>query len=242
MLAAGLGSSSGLMTFESGGYDTAGFYLFPDIVFNLGGIASSLPALFIACRITRTPFGSIGSVLGGLRPRLIFNGAAISFAFIGISLFAVMITNGIGDIKRVSMGTAIAIIVIVPLQCAAEEYVFRGFVMQALGSWTSSALAAIVIQTLIFVAQHPYNLAGRVSVAITAAIFGYLTIRTGGLESAIAMHTANNVLAFFAGAAGISIISSEVTWFETITGGIFQFLCAVFIVKFGGKRGWFGDL
>ncbi len=95
------------------------------------------------------------------------------------------------------------VLVLVPIQCAAEEYVFRGVFMQAIGRWLKNPWWAILLPAPLFMAAHMYNIWGQLSVGFMAVIAGYLTWRTGGLEAAIALHVVNNVSIFLLEACGI---------------------------------------
>jgi membrane protease YdiL (CAAX protease family) len=90
-----------------------------------------------------------------------------------------------------------------PLQAAGEEYLFRGVLTQAIGSWLRPPIVAVLVSGLstavMFAILHsvgvPQNLwlwLGRFTFGLVAS---YLTWRTGGLESAIAFHTVNNLTA-----------------------------------------------
>ncbi|WP_152361183.1 type II CAAX endopeptidase family protein [Microlunatus speluncae] len=95
----------------------------------------------------------------------------------------------------------IIVLLTTPLQCAAEEYAFRGWILQNLGSWIKPPVVAIVISTIVsavtFALAHssldPFVLA---DIGLFAVVAMFLTWRTGGLEAAIAMHIVNNVLIF----------------------------------------------
>lgn len=95
----------------------------------------------------------------------------------------------------------IIVLLTTPLQCAAEEYAFRGWVLQNIGTWVRPPVVAIVISTVLsavtFALAHgsldPYVLA---DIGLFAVVAVFLTWRTGGLEAAIAMHVVNNVLIF----------------------------------------------
>ncbi|OUZ12489.1 hypothetical protein BHE97_01925 [Aeromicrobium sp. PE09-221] len=97
----------------------------------------------------------------------------------------------------------VLILLLVPLQSAAEEYAFRGFGLQLIGSWVKSPVLPLLVTTLVFAAGHIYEFWGLVDVAVFGLTAGWLTIRTGGLEAAIAVHVVNNVLLFALGAVGL---------------------------------------
>lgn len=96
------------------------------------------------------------------------------------------------------------VLLFVPLQAAAEEFVFRGYLMQLVGAWLKHPAFAILLPAPLFVLGHGYDLWGGLSVGVFAVVAGWLCWRTGGLEAAISMHLANNVLLFALGAFGLS--------------------------------------
>jgi membrane protease YdiL (CAAX protease family) len=97
------------------------------------------------------------------------------------------------------------IVLLVPFQAAAEEYVFRGWLLQAIGSCTlearsrilakvfGTAWPAILLSALPFMAGHAYTDWGILDVGAFAVAAGWVTVKTGGLEAAIALHVVNNL-------------------------------------------------
>jgi len=108
---------------------------------------------------------------------------------------------------------AVLIILLTPLQAAAEEYIFRGLIMQIIGAWIRWVPAAIIVSTILFTIGHTqYELWGALSVAVMGVGFAIVTWRTGGLEAAIVLHVINNVIALLllsSGIAGTTEMSSE---------------------------------
>ncbi len=92
------------------------------------------------------------------------------------------------------------VIVLIPLQAAAEEYVFRGYLMQLIGRWLKHPAFAILLPVPLFVFGHIYDVWGMLSVGVFAVVAGWLAWRTGGLEASIALHIVNNALIFVFGA------------------------------------------
>ena len=70
---------------------------------------------------------------------------------------------------------------------------FRGYILQLVGSWTKFAWIPIVISVPVFASGHEYNIWGLIDVGLFGLLAAYLVVRTGGLEAGIAAHTANNV-------------------------------------------------
>ncbi|WP_046703887.1 CPBP family intramembrane glutamic endopeptidase, partial [Streptomyces europaeiscabiei] len=88
-----------------------------------------------------------------------------------------------------------AVCLLVPFQAAAEEYVFRGWLSQAVGAWCRSPWIVVTPQAVLFAAAHGWGTPwGFADLVVFGLITGLLTIRTGGLEAAIALHVLNNLL------------------------------------------------
>ena len=75
-----------------------------------------------------------------------------------------------------------------------EEIVFRGFLFQGLRKKTGVVWAA-VISTVFFALIHTqYDLWGSISMGLTGVAACYMTLRTGSLKSAIALHALTNLI------------------------------------------------
>jgi membrane protease YdiL (CAAX protease family) len=97
----------------------------------------------------------------------------------------------------------------VPFQCAAEEYVFRGFLLQTVSAWARPAWVTVAAQVPVFAAGHDYGWKGLPDVSVFALVTAWLTVRGGGLESGIVLHAVNNLATFLAGAPGWSDPTSD---------------------------------
>ncbi|HMR50500.1 MAG TPA: CPBP family intramembrane metalloprotease [Arachnia sp.] len=104
-----------------------------------------------------------------------------------------------------------------PLQAAAEEVFFRGYLMQALGAATGSAWIGVVASSLLFAlfhgVQNPALFTHRLAFGL---VMGALVLATGGLEAGIGAHIVNNLGAFGYAAFTASVAEaravSEITW------------------------------
>ena len=94
-------------------------------------------------------------------------------------------------------GFLVVIVLTSPIQAAAEEIFFRGYLLQALGSLVAKPWFGVVVSSLVFALLHgTQNLplfADRLAFGLLAAL---LVWRTGGLEAGIAAHVINNVFAY----------------------------------------------
>ena len=93
------------------------------------------------------------------------------------------------------------VFLLTPLQCAAEELVFRGYAMQGLARLTRSPALIAILSSLIFTLPHLLNPeAQRHGVLIMGAnyfaigmLLATVALRDGRLELAIGVHAANNI-------------------------------------------------
>jgi membrane protease YdiL (CAAX protease family) len=110
----------------------------------------------------------------------------------------------------------VVVLLTTPLQSAAEEYLFRGYLSQAIAGWIRSPgagalMAGLVTATLFSLAHAPGDLPtflDRFAFGLAASAVVWLT---GGLEAAIVLHAVNNVLVFcLAGTLGEGVATEEV--------------------------------
>ena len=137
---------------------------------------------------------------------------------------------------------ALVILLTTPLQAAGEEYGFRGYGMQALGAWVRSPWFAIAVTSVLFAFAHgtqslPLFL-DRLAFGVVA---GLLTVRTGGLEAAIAFHVVNNmIILLLASAAGQlepSLTVSEAPWGLVVADVAGMVLYTVVVLWLARRRG-----
>lgn len=111
------------------------------------------------------------------------------------------------------------VLVLTPLQCAAEELVFRGYAMQGIGLLTRRPALIAVASSLVFTAPHLLNPeVARHGLLIMAAnyfaigmLLASVTLRDGRLELAVGLHAANNVfLALAANYEGSALMTESV--------------------------------
>jgi membrane protease YdiL (CAAX protease family) len=171
-----------------------------------------LPALMLATRIVGGQrVGFLSSVSGRLRWRWLLSCVKIAVVVYAVGTLASLASAALtgetvtADAGRPAMPVMLVLtLFLVPLQSAAEEYVFRGYLMQTIGGWLRHPAFAILLPIPLFVLGHDYELLGMVDIAFFAAAAGWLTWRTGGLEAAIALHVVNNVSIFGLGSFGLA--------------------------------------
>ncbi|MFT2752941.1 lysostaphin resistance A-like protein [Clavibacter sp. Sh2088] len=172
-----------------------------DLLFLLGSLAVLIPVVVLGMRWGGGMRGTIHSVVGRVRWRMMLRAASVVIPLyalvIGISS-AIAPPDDLAtpplDARTVTV--FVVILLLVPLQCAAEEYAFRGLPQQLLGTWLRSPVWGIALPVPLFMVGHGYDWAGQVDLATFALCAGFLVWKSGGLELAIVVHVANNLILF----------------------------------------------
>lgn len=170
------------------------------LAFLLVVIALMLPAVLLSVLATGPrPVGYLSSVAGRLRWGWLLQVSVVAFVLYTASILGGLALGLGGEITSPSLANdAVAYflvaLLLTPAQATAEEYVFRGYLLQLVGSWTRWAIIPVLVSTPLFVAGHVYEFWGLVDVGVFGLLACWLVIRTGGLEAAIAAHVANNVV------------------------------------------------
>jgi membrane protease YdiL (CAAX protease family) len=219
-------------------------------------IAVAIPAVLLAARwIQKRPAGTVSSVLGRLRYGwlgrcvLLALGAA-ALAQAGSFALAAATGQPLFSGSHTWVGWApfaagmALIVVLVPFQAGAEEYVFRGWLLQAIGAFCRTPWLAVGVQAVIFAAGHGWQgWWGSASTLLFGVITGVLAVRTGGLEAAIALHIANNVVALTPLAAfgmlGTLLGTADPTtaqWSDAVTVALFYAVYTVIVLKLARRR------
>lgn len=182
-------------------------------VLDLLAIVLLIPAVLLGVLATGPrPVGYLTSVAGRMRWSWLgltaLIASAVSLVTIGCSVLVTELTDpsevsAPAQVDSRVVIALVAVLLVVPFQAAAEEYLFRGYLLQLVGSWSRFAVVPVVVTTPLFVAGHGYGLWGLLDVGLFGLTAAILTIRTGGLEAAIAAHAANNVVLFALDALGV---------------------------------------
>ena len=201
-----------VFAFVAGGLDLADLTRLEDLT-DPGTLALAnatlivaIPAVWLAWVVHTERLGWSSSVLGRIRWRLIWRYGGLALVILGLGIvLSLAFGGGIGPTTGFDGREYLLLFVIVvlttPLQSAAEEYVFRGYASQAISSWipsrtTGAVLAALITATLFSLAHAPgdlFTFLDRFAFGLAASAVVWLT---GGLEAAIALHAANNVVIF----------------------------------------------
>ncbi len=185
---------------------TPGFLL----AVNLGW-ALAIPVVWL---LQRTLHGLRPGWLSSVLPRIRWRWLAVCFGLALVALIATIVVSLLipeqangemsGDLNAFTTTARdylLVVVLLTPLQAAGEEYVFRGYLTQAVGGFFASprlsAVLAVGIPSLLFALAHGAQDAPIFFDRFAfGAVAGVLVILTGGLEAGIAMHVLNNWLAF----------------------------------------------
>ncbi len=210
-----------------------------------GSIICMLPCIGLSFKICGLGgLRGLSSVEGHLRwkriGRLFLPMLAVFVLGTAIEMAATSFFDGMPTFQLPSTELLLVILILVPLQSLTEEYVFRGALMQVLGSWIPVAIIPVVLQALLFMMCHGYNLYGLISTGLYGIIAGIIVLQTGGLEAAISIHAANNVAAFLAAALiqGTNALASDATPQDLAIGFAIQLAAYAVAYRISKKRGW----
>lgn len=233
-----------IQSFIASGYDSLDAYSPLGSVMSLGSVALLLPSLMLGNRIVNArPFSSYSSSRGGFGFAVFAKcfAAALIIIALPLALYGIF-TSGERQAVRFTVLGFIFCTILVPLQCVAEEYVFRGHLLQMFGSWIKFPVIPIILQTLLFAAMHPYNITGVISVALMGLILGICAYFTNGLEAGSALHIINNMVAFYLTGFGFGDVKTEVEVTDLIFCTALFCVYLAFIVFANKKLGWFSHI
>lgn len=149
--------------------------------------------------------GFMSSIRGMFRWRVLGQVAVIVvplwLVYVGISMIIGVPGQPTSYALKVSVPLLLVVLLTTWAQAAGEEYGFRGLITRSVGSWFASSRTAFVVATvvanLVFMVAHvasdPWLIAYYFVFGVSLSV---VTWRTGGLESSVLIHAANNVLLF----------------------------------------------
>ncbi len=215
-------------------------------VLNLGCVASMIPALWLASGIVRDrPFSSYSSARGGWNHGVFWRTFPVAFVCISIPIIVdeLFYYHHLGDFQmKFTLASFAVVTVLGPLQCIAEEYAFRGLLMQTFGSWFRLPIIAVILQSLVFMVMHPYNMVGKIGILVTGCVFALSAWMGRGIEVSSAFHIANNMTIFYLQGMNLATIESKTEIHDLIleicTGA--AFLIIIFIIS--RRTNWFNKI
>jgi membrane protease YdiL (CAAX protease family) len=210
-------------------------------------LAAAIPVTGVAVLLCHQErIGWLFSVLGRFRWRLLLGCVAFAVALMAVSVGvgAALPADAGGGLPafdpppvREVAALAAVLVLTTPLQAAGEEFLFRGYLAQAIGSWIPSPVGALLVTapitaTLFALAhgvQDPWLFADRWGFGVAASLLVWLT---GGLEAAIALHAVNNLAALALGTL-TGTLTESVTSTEAPAGAVIVDLVIVALFTAG---------
>lgn len=152
--------------------------------------------------------------LSSVQPRIRWRYLLICLGVAVVALNGVVLLSSLAEplpglrVQHGFWGFLVVIVLTSPIQAAAEEVLFRGYLMQALGSLVARPWFGVVVSSVVFALLHgSQNLPlflDRLAFGLLAAM---LVWRTGGIEAGIAAHIVNNIFAYLVAGLTTSIAS-----------------------------------
>ena len=189
----------------------------------------------------------LSSVRPGLRRRYLLAALAIAMIVMPVAgWLPVAVSSRPGwELRPGLTAFVLVILLITPLQAAAEEVFFRGYLLQAFGSLVRGPWFGIAMSALVFAVLHggqsPAMFVDRLALGLLA---GVLVWRTGGLEAAIAGHVVSNVVVYLNGAFTTSVAAvratAQIGWLDAVSDvavfGVFTVLAVLLARRLGLRR------
>ena len=190
--------------------------------------------------------GWSASVLGRLRWRLFLPWSLAAVATLGLVIVASFGVDAAFGAQfsgpTPDFGWLVLVVVLTtPIQSAAEEYVFRGYLSQAVGGWfrderAGAVVAALVTATLFSLAHAPSDWPTFWDRFLVGVACSAVVRLTGGLEASISLHAVNNVLVFLlgglAGESGSGVSSTDEWVSALLTGaGLLAYVLVVRVLR-----------
>ena len=210
-------------------------------------LAAAIPITGVAVLLCHQErIGWLFSVLGRFRWRLLLGCVAFAVVLMALSVgvgaaLPAAAGGGLPALDPPPLRELVALTAVfaltTPLQAAGEEFLFRGYLAQAIGSWIPSRVAALLITapitaTLFAFAhgvQDPWLFADRWGFGLAASLLVWMT---GGLEASIALHAVNNLAAFAVGTL-TGTLSESVNSTEAAEGAVIVDLVVVALFTAG---------
>jgi CAAX protease family protein len=207
-------------------------------------------SVWVARLLNRQAPGLLSSVVGRIRwrPLAWFAVAAVLLELVMLGVIELggvdLVSGGGGSGVAPDAAGVIAVTLLTStFQAAGEEYFFRGYLLQAVGTLVRSSVVAVLVTTVLFTMAHgiwpwqsPALFLDRFAFGLVA---GFLVVRTGGLEASIAAHAANNVVTFVFAAltdsVGASLGVKDAPW-SLVTVDVVKFVACGAVALWLARR------
>ena len=176
--------------------------------------------IYLAVRfIHRRPFRTLITPARSIAWGRLFQGFGAWFVLAGLmSVLEALLYPGryvwTLDLKRFIPFVFLALI-LVPIQTSAEEFFFRGYILQGVGLRVRNIWILTIVSGVLFMVPHLLNPEASVNYALMGvyyfsmgAFLAYITLRDGRLELALGVHAANNLFSTLFANYTVTVIPS----------------------------------
>lgn len=185
---------------------------------------------------------SMGVIINGGRPfrwNRLFSAAAVWLVLSAIYLFVSIKSNPDAFDLHNTSSTLIRLVVVsllfLPFQCAFEEVLFRGYLMQGFTTLAKNRWVPLIVTSLGFALMHGLNpevkaygfLTAMPQYIVFGLLFGIVTIMDDGIEASIGLHAANNAFLSIMVTNKDSALQTPALFEQTIVDPWLEFACMV---------------
>jgi membrane protease YdiL (CAAX protease family) len=190
--------------------------------------------VYLAVRlIHRRPFRTIITPARSIAWGRLFQGFGVWFVLAGLtSMVEALLYPGryvwTPDLEHFIPFVFLALI-LVPIQTSAEEFFFRGYILQGVGLRVRNIWALSVISGILFMVPHFLNPEASVNYALMGlyyfsmgAFLAYITLRDGRLELALGVHAANNLFSALFANYTVTVMPSPSLFTVTVLDAVYS--------------------
>ncbi|MGN0065364.1 MAG: lysostaphin resistance A-like protein [Nocardioides sp.] len=171
-------------------------------------LISAIPLVWFATRVLHgLHIGWASSVFRRLRWKYLLACLVAAFvaltATLAVGAFlpvdnATGMETSLNEFTSTTRDFLLVVVLLTPFQAAAEEYLFRGYLLQVVGGVVGARAFSVIGSAVLFALAHGLGQSWPIFIDRLAfgLVAGTLVVLTGGLEAGIAMHVLNNVVAF----------------------------------------------
>jgi membrane protease YdiL (CAAX protease family) len=189
------------------------------------GVFGVLAIAFVVKKLHHRSFKSVLTARTKFDWKRVFLGFIIT-AFVALISLYLAVQEGseelVWNFKPTQFYTLVLVsFALFPFQTGTEEFFFRGYLMQWLGTGLNSRLAALLMTAIAFGLMHGANpevdkLGPLVMIFYigTGLFYGVTTLMDEGLELSFGMHTANNIMAALLISTDWTIIHTDALYID----------------------------
>ncbi len=179
-------------------------YFIGSIIHYLGfdKLAILLSIYVVIQLLHRRPFRSLITAHDHISKKFLIQGFGLYFLFKAAAMladYAYLYPNMyFGTMLPLSLGAALMMPVGIIINAVAEELLFRGYILQGLGLLTQNRILLAIVNGMLFMIVHMTAEGQDYKILLVLFEAGFfftiITLKSNGLELAIGMHLANNLV------------------------------------------------